>query len=193
MENLLKTLEKYILVTDILAQNILNKSEQCRFKARTKLLHPGQKQDSLYYLSNGIIRNYYKSEEKEWTSRFCQQGDFVMSLDNFFFNLPCKEFIETCTDVSVIKLAKQDYLDLLAQFPELHIASHKIADERLLMTANRMYSWRMLSAAERYHSFVRQFPELYKQVQLQHIASYLDISRFSLSRIRKQSVTRPDC
>lgn len=167
-------------------RDIAEKGVKCHIMARIKLLVPGQNQEDIYFLKSGIVRNYHKSESKEWTSRFSQAGDFVLSVDNFLFNLPCNEFIESCTPIEVIKFSKKDYAELLSHHPELHIVAHNIADERLRLSINRMYSLRMLSAAERYHQFVKEYPNLYKQVQLQHIASYLDISQYSLSRIRKQ-------
>jgi hypothetical protein len=64
--------------------DIAKKGIKCHIKARVKLLVPGQNQEHVYFLKRGIVRNYYKSERKEWTSRFSQAGDFVLSLDNFF-------------------------------------------------------------------------------------------------------------
>jgi CRP-like cAMP-binding protein len=141
-------------------------------------------QYDLIFVVDGIVRNYYKKDNLEWTSKFLKAGDFVLSIDNFLFDLPCGEYIETCTPVEVIMFSKGDYEELLMQYPELNVVAKKIGDRRLRENNSRMYNWRMLSSAERYNQFVQQNPDLVKYVQLQHIASYLDISPYNLSRIR---------
>lgn len=186
MKYLFEQLERHTPISKELASDIASKAEKCRFKTREKLLIPGQEQESIFFIVNGVIRNYYKSCTMEWTSRFSQAGDFVLSIDNFLFSLPCNEFIETCTPALLIRITKKDYLELLSCYTELLSVARNIADEQLRENNNRMFSWRMLPAAERYHQFVREQSNLARQVQSQHIASYLDISQYHLSRIRKQ-------
>jgi hypothetical protein len=41
-------------------------------------------------------------------------------------------------------------------------------------------------AAGKYRHFIKHFPEVAQQVPLKHIASYLQITQSSLSRIRRQ-------
>jgi CRP-like cAMP-binding protein len=186
LEVLIKKLSGHISVSRDLRHRVQQIGTKNKFKARTKLLVPGQDQNELIFLVSGIIRNYHKDDVREWTSRFSEAGDFVLSIDNFLFNLPCNEFIETCTEAEVIRFTKKDYTALFLEFPELNIVAKDTADKRLKENNDRMYSWRMLSAAERYHQFVNQNPVLSRQIQIQHIASYLDISPYNLSRIRRK-------
>jgi CRP-like cAMP-binding protein len=192
MKDLIKQLEKHTFISQELAYLIERRGIKCRFKTRERLLVPNQEQESILFVKSGIIRNYYKSDTMEWTSRFSQPGDFVISIDNLLFNLPCNEFIETCTPVELISFTKKDYAELMFCYSELLIVARNIANERLRESTNRMYSWRMLSASERYNQFVKDEPCLAKQVQCQHIASYLNISSYHLSRIRKQNSKRPN-
>ncbi|MCF0061343.1 hypothetical protein MUK70_19070 [Dyadobacter chenwenxiniae] len=188
MDKLLKELKRHILISENLVGSITLKTEKYHVKAKQKLLVPNVNQEHLLFVVSGIARNYYISDTREWTSRFFQPGDFVLSIDNFLFDLPCTEFIESCTPMEVIRTSKADYKQLFIDYPELNIVARNIADERLKANNDRMYSWRMLSAAERYDEFVRAYPNICKQVQIQHIASYLDISPYNLSRIRSMKL-----
>ena len=186
MKNLLQVLDMHIPISNHIIEFLTEKATIRNFRARVRIISPDQKQSSLLFLTKGVTRNFYRSETKEWTSRFCQTGDFVVSIDNFLLNLPCKEFIETCTPVEFIEIPKIDYLQFLTDNPELYIVLSNIVNECLKANIDRMCSWQMQSATERYNLFIEQYPSLYKQVQLQHIASYLGITPYNLSRIRSQ-------
>lgn len=185
MSKIFQELNRHIKVCTKLINKINNLGIKYTFTAGEKLLQPGEQQNNLFFLDSGIVRGYYKSGEKEWTSYFFQPGEFILSIDNFLFDLPCTEYIETCTQVKLISFKKSDYLLLLMEHPDLHIFAKNISNEGLRKFTSRMYKWRMLPAKERYYSFVDEFPEINKSVQLRHIASYLDITPYSLSRIRK--------
>lgn len=186
MKILQKTLQLHIPLADHLLDDIGKRINKKGLKAKTRIISPNQYQNSLLFLNHGITRNFYKSETKEWTSHFCQAGEFVVSLDSFFFNLPSSEFIETCTEVELIEIPKIEYQKLLAENPELYIVTSNIANENLKISFDRMHSWQLKTPAERYEMFVKQYPGLCKHVQLQHIASYLGITPYNLSRIRTQ-------
>ena len=63
---------------------------------------------------------------------------------------------------------------------------------RMMLTLNyafvnqRMLSLHKNSAQERYLTLLKEHPEIIKTVPLNMIASYLGITKFSLSRIRKE-------
>ncbi|MNL65270.1 hypothetical protein D3C87_1895810 [compost metagenome] len=78
------------------------------------------------------------------------------------------------------------YERLTLIYPELNSLEKHVLNQRLMKTLNRMYDWKMLSASERYYKFIMENQHLSRQLQLRHIATYLDITPFSLSRIRRE-------
>lgn len=186
MNNLIKTLEAHIPISKQVINFLGEKAVKRNFRARVKIVSPNQNQGSLLFLTKGITRNYYLSETREWTSRFGQPGDFVVSVENFLLNLPCNEFIESCTPIEFIEIPKIHYLQLLADNPELLIIVSNTVNECLRASLARAHDWHMQSATERYNSFAMKFPDLFKKVQLNHIASYLGVTPNNLSRIRNQ-------
>ena len=55
-----------------------------------------------------------------------------------------------------------------------------------LWLENRLYQLQFMTSQERYYALVDSTPQLLQKVSLTDIASYLGISRETLSRIRKQ-------
>ncbi len=185
MESLLRKLSLYVALSESLIAELNRIAVKRNFPPKVRILSPTQDQQSLIFLTEGITRNYYRSGTKEWTSCFSETGDFVLSVDSFLLNLPCKEFIETCTAIEFIEIPKKYYNLLLVQYPETHSVTESILVNKLNLTISQMHSWQMKSIAERYHMFTQQFPNINKKVQLKHVASYLGVTPFHLSRIRR--------
>ncbi|MBG8554111.1 cyclic nucleotide-binding domain-containing protein [Hymenobacter guriensis] len=60
------------------------------------------------------------------------------------------------------------------------------AGRHLEAQGNRLYTAISHTAEERYQESVQAFPDFYQRIPLHMIASYLGVSRETLSRIRKQ-------
>ncbi|REA60081.1 hypothetical protein DSL64_15480 [Dyadobacter luteus] len=186
MESLLQLMRSHVDFNDSIICDLAQKVVKRKLNRRKFILTPDSQQESLLFLTTGITRNFYRADTKEWTSRFSQPGDFILSVDSFIFDKPSKEYIETCTAIEFWEISKLDYLDLITRHHELHILTKKLSDHHLQLGINRMYNWRMLSPLQRYELFLSENPNLIMQVQGQHIASYLGVTSFDLSRIRRR-------
>jgi ribosomal protein L10 len=59
-------------------------------------------------------------------------------------------------------------------------------EQAYLKIVEQTVELQVLSAKERYETLLKKHPEIFKKVQLYHIANYLGIAPKSLSRIRKE-------
>jgi CRP-like cAMP-binding protein len=165
----------------------LEKSFNIQLKEREILLSPGQQQHALYFIDDGIVRHFYQAiDRKEWTSQLNIEGDLVLSIESFLFNQPSEKFIETYTQVSLTKIDKSDFQDLLIRFPELNNAFNRVIQLKLLVDEQRLYHSYTLNVCEQYKKFTQTYPTLVSRVQVQHLASYLGMNADTLSRIRKE-------
>jgi CRP-like cAMP-binding protein len=62
---------------------------------------------------------------------------------------------------------------------------NKITTRSLAQKVERISTMFPQDATERYRTFLKKFPNLANRVPLQYVASYLGITKHSLSRIRK--------
>jgi CRP-like cAMP-binding protein len=129
----------------------LEKSSIIQLKERELLLSPGQHQQALYFINDGIVRHYYQlSEQKEWTSQLNMEGDLALSVESFIFNEPSEKFIETYTPVNLTRIDKSDFQDLMSRFPELHTGFNRLIQLKLLVDEQRLYHSNTLNVCERY-------------------------------------------
>ena len=100
--------------------------------------------------------------------------------------LPSKETVELLEDSELIKFNIEKIKELTRT--DLSI-SHLINDliiEHTLCIEERLYQLKFTTSEERYKSIIQTTPEILQKVSLTDIASYLGVSRETLSRIRSK-------
>ena len=73
---------------------------------------------------------------------------------------------------------------LLKDIPNFNALNTKIIIDECNTSRDRIYTMLSHQAEERYRQFVRCFPQLYHRIPVFMIASYLGITRETLTRIR---------
>ncbi len=171
----------------LLKEAITENSKIVSFKKNERLLSEGEKSDSIYFIISGAVRVFYLNKEGiETNTWFLFENELVISVFSFFTSQPSFEYIETLED-SVFIALKKDKLDWLYEhFVEFNIIGRRLTELYYIRNEAQANALRMLSAKERYDLLLQTQPHLLQRVALGHIASYLGISRETLSRIRKK-------
>ena len=148
------------------------------------LLNQGEVCKKLFFLSRGICRYYTYKEGDEVTTWFGFSNDFVTSFTSFFPGTPSYETIELLSDSELYFIHEKDFNDLKVNsstFQELII--HFIS-QYTYQVEMRLLMIQTSTASEKYQYILNNEPELVLQIPNKHLASYLGVSRETLSRIR---------
>ncbi|WP_299820126.1 Crp/Fnr family transcriptional regulator [uncultured Pontibacter sp.] len=166
----------------ILKENIV----EVRYPKGHILLRADRIESNLYFIHKGIARAFAYSGEAEITFWFGREGDTVLSMKSYVENQKGYENIELLEDCILYELKAAHLQKLFLE--DLHIANwgRRLAEQELIKTEERLISRQVRTASERYGQLVIVNPDLIQRVQLVHIASYLGITRNSLSRIRAE-------
>ncbi|GAB3913517.1 Crp/Fnr family transcriptional regulator [Larkinella knui] len=154
----------------------------------THLLSIGEISDKVFYIGKGLIRSYYFLDEKEVTGWIAAEGEFVSSIYSFLREKPSFENIELLEDSQLLFISYSDLQQLYYTHPIANRIGRILSEKYLLISDERIRSLRMLKAEERYYRFCLQYPSICTRAPLKHIASYLGLSRFTLSRLRGQKI-----
>lgn len=151
-------------------------------------LNAGDIPDKIAYVCTGLFRySYTDSGGSEYTKSFFPEGDFVVSYSAMVSGTPSWFSIEALED-SVIDVFDYTNWQLLFDghpcWAALLIA---MLQKGYMKKEKRERELLMLDAAERYQSFLTEYPGLETRVRQHMIASYLGITPVALSRIRSQS------
>lgn len=140
------------------------------------------------FITNGVFRSYVmdaKTGEEKNVFLYSTNG-FVVSFKSFIQQIPCDYHTQAMTDASVIYI---NIFDLQSLYKKSHQWEHfgrLLAQEAFNVTMSRIEGFMFKSPEERYLDLIKQHPDIFNNVPLYHISSYLGIQGPSLSRIRKR-------
>jgi len=143
----------------------------------------------LGWIAEGVMR-YTRFEEsgEQTTCYFASETDFAGDPVSFDARKPSTMNIHAVTDCTLFTLsyeANQAMLKEVARYREVMAA----IDRKTTMDLMQQRDWLInRDAASRYQYFIDQYPHILRRVPLGHIASFLDITPQSLSRLRKQTL-----
>jgi len=179
-------LRLYRTITDDDAAVIANALQYRNVKAGTVLLEAGAISKELFFILQGILKIVVLNEKGNLvTYYFLKENLFCTILGSFNAGTVTDESIVAATDAQLLFFTKQNLEGLYAQLSYFREMLAAIMQEMLLYKIQVKNSYMGLDAAERYHKFVTQQSDIALCVSLGDVASYLNITQQSLSRIRK--------
>lgn len=150
------------------------------------LLSEGDISDKLYFIEDGIARSFYESNGQEYTTWFARNKQFACSVRSFFRQVPSFETIQLLTDAKVSCVSYSDIQLGLATLPEVSQLMRLLTEQYVLQYESQARVFRSLNARQRLDHFVKHNPEIYREVALKDIATYLDMDPCTLSRLRAE-------
>lgn len=152
----------------------------------TQLLNGNQEEKQLRFLNAGVIREYYATPEKETNINFFTRPQFITDLSSFINNSITKKHQESLTEVELLYIDKQAFRDLLSKYEcgksFIDLSFQKLLKHKELLEYNRITK----TADELYKEMLIYKPNWLEKIPQYHIASYLNITPETLSRIRKR-------
>lgn len=149
------------------------------------LLSQGAHDMEQYFVLDGILKRVVASPEgKEMILRFSKEDDMDTSYAAWRLRTPAPYSIRAVTKARVAKLPLPQWAAFLDRHPDLkedfeyevmHLMSEVMAHTITL---------HLLDAPGRVHRFLRKHPELAERVPKKELASYLNLSAETLSRLK---------
>jgi CRP-like cAMP-binding protein len=119
------------------------------------------------------------------TLRFGVDNWWISDQESYNQEKPSQYNIEALAASKVMIWTKAKWEELLHLLPVLKWYNEQLLARSYEASQRRIYSLISSSAEERYTEFQNTYPSVFNKVPLHMVASYLGISRETLSRIRK--------
>lgn len=186
----MKELIEYILQFGNLNKQQINlitsKATELELRKNEYFSEAGKIPKQVGFVVKGIIRICsYGNEGEEITKYFIDENRLVVDYENFDANLVSSDYLQAVTDCKLIVFSKRDWEELYNTIIGWDKIVSKAVQKAFQIHLERRTALVSEDAVTRYLSFIEKFPTLVNRVPQAHIASYLGITRFSLSRIRK--------
>lgn len=163
-----------------------------KLKRKQYLLRPGDICRHHAFVAKGCLRSYRMEDDGiEHVLAFATVNDWMTDEMSLFAFKPTLGYIDALEDSEVIQISADDYRRLLKTMPSFEGLQQKLTIENMMKSCERIYSMVSRQAEDRYRDFKLRYPELNSRLPLYMIASYLGVTRETLTRIRaNQSQSR---
>ena len=117
--------------------------------------------------------------------RFGVENWWISDRESYHTGLPSNCYIEALEDSDVLMWTKDHMTKLTAEIPAIADFVSTLLAKSFHASQNRIFSAISATPEEKYNGFIKAFPNIFNRVPLHMIASYLGVSRITLSRVRK--------
>jgi CRP-like cAMP-binding protein len=186
-KNLLDFIKQTFPVSDQNAASIAEHFQAVDYSKNQYFLKEGRVNSDYFFLEEGFMRAFtLDSNGDEVTTWFYSKNQVVFEVASYFKRIPSSENIQALTDCTGWVSHFDDLQALFHSMPEFREFGRRILVNGFVALKERTLNMIKLKAEERYELLLQTNPEIFQQVPLKLIASYLGITDTSLSRIRKE-------
>ena len=143
----------------------------------------------MYFVERGMVRQYYYKNGRDVTEHFSYEGRIVVCIESFLKQEPSRLIVEALENSHLFGIPYDELHELADQNKEIELLFRKIMEHALISSQIYADSQRFENATERYLRLLNTKPEILLRAPMLHIASYLQMSPETLSRVRAAHLT----
>ena len=148
------------------------------------ILSEGEVCKDLLYVAKGMTRQFYFKNGKELTEHMSVEGGIVMCIESLFKEEPTRLQIEALEPTWVFAMPKAWLEEVALHNVNIQILYRKILEESLIVSQVHADLVRFETSQDRYQKMCKIMPQVILRAPLIYIASYLQMTPETLSRVR---------
>ena len=157
-----------------------------KFRKKQYLLQEGEVCKYAAFIVKGAMRQYSVDDKGvEHIVRLYIENWWAADRESYVMLTPSIYNIDAWEDTDALLLTSADFLGRLSSIPAINEMARKMDEKFAIATQKRLNSSISLSAEQRYFELMKNYPEFLQRFPQHIIASYLGITKETLSRVRK--------
>ena len=150
------------------------------------LLVAGEVCENLYFIKKGLLKCYYILRGKQVCDWFFGEMETVVAVDSFYDQVTSLDYIQALEDCELFYITYEELYSLYRKFVEFNAVGRVLMHKYFRIWHRQSRNLRMLSKEERYRLLMATQPELINRISVRDLASYLDMNKDTLSRMRSR-------
>jgi CRP-like cAMP-binding protein len=151
------------------------------------LLHQGVREMEQYFIVDGVLKRVVTSPEgKEMILRFAAERDIETSYAAWRLGTPTPYSIVCVTKARVASLPMEEWIAFLEKRPRTKQLFEYYVMGLMSDVMAHTITLHLLDAPGRVHRFMRKHPDLVDRIPQKQLASHLNLSAETLSRLRQR-------
>lgn len=179
-------LSKTIALSDEQFEYVFSHFKILRFKKGQVIISAGNKVNCEYFVTEGCLKSFYINEDvKLFILQFSMPTWWASDFEALYSGERAKLSVDCITDAEVLELSNGDREKLCREIHEMEYFFRWRTNKGYVATQKRLLSFMNNDTKHRYEELIAMYPQLYNLVPKHLIASYLGVSRETLSRLMK--------
>ena len=175
--------EKITPLTDQEFDYILSHFTTKKLKKHQFLIQEGDNVTNDYFVIKGLLKAYHVDKEgKEYIMQFAMEDWWVTDYQAYFSQTKATLNIDCIEEVEILCLSLHNRDKICADLHKIEHFFRRKSNMGYVALQRRILSMLNSNAKERYEQLLLQYPTLFQRVPKTLIASYLGVSRETLSR-----------
>ena len=151
------------------------------------LLHQGVHEMEQYFVLDGILKRVVSNADaKEMILRFADERDIETSYAAWRLNQPTPYAIASVTKARVAKLSMPHWVAFIDRHPKFKAEFEYHVMRLMSEIMAHTITLHLLDAPGRVHRFMRKHAELAERIPKKELATYLNLSAETLSRLKQR-------
>ena len=151
------------------------------------LLRQGVHEMEQYFILDGILKRMVTNQQaKEMILRFADERDMETSYAAWCLRTPTPYSILSVTKARVVKLPMPQWIAFMDRHPEVKKTFEFQVMHLMSEIMGHTITLHLLDAPGRVQRFIRKQPDLFERIPKKELASYLNLSAETLSRLKQR-------
>lgn len=177
-------IEKITPLSDNEFEYILSHFVSKKFKKHQFVLQEGENAPNDFFILSGCLKSYFTDKNgKEHILQFGMQDWWITDYQAYYNQSKATINIDCIEDSELLCLTFQNREKLCAEMHKIEHFFRKKTNKRNVALQQRILSLLSNNAKEKYDQLLQLYPQLFQKVPKQLIASYLGVTRETLSRL----------
>jgi len=162
-----------------------------KVKKKQLLIQPGFVAKYRIYVLKGAFHSYVIDDKgNQHTIQFAVDDWWISDYNSYIHQTPATQFVEALENSIILQIDHQAEQQLKDSNLELATLFRLMAEHTAAYLARRIVSNLTQNAEERYNEFVARYPKVMQRLPQYALASYLNMTREFLSKIRNDKVRK---
>lgn len=146
----------------------------------------GETCTKMAFVSKGYSRLYFLMDGEEITKDFCFEETFTGSFASFLSQKPSAFNVVAMEEMLVLTIEYNALMDLYARYMCWNTFGRLLSEQFAIRKENREVTFLLYPPEKRYLEVTEKYPYILQRVPLKIVASYLNMTPETLSRIRSK-------
>jgi CRP-like cAMP-binding protein len=162
-----------------------------RLRKKQYLLQEGDIWKSNAFVSKGLLRTYSIDEKGiEHVISFATENWWTGDRESLMSGKPSRFNIDAIEDSEIVVIEKEKFEIICKEIPGFNEMANDIIQRNFIASQIRINESISSSIDEKYQSFIQRYPSFALRAPQSMIASYLGITRETLSRVRHRTAKK---